>query len=72
MAHNSMDLYEPGRCSQCGKAIKDHGPPWGFCGWACKAKWGAARIKAKCPCCGGYECPLPFCKTITEPTREKK
>ena len=64
MPHNSMDIYEPGRCAQCGKAIKDHGPPYGLCDAACKSKLDIARIK--CPVCGGYTCPLPFCKTITE------
>jgi hypothetical protein len=69
MTLNSLDLYEPGKCSQCGNAISDHGPPYGLCDAACEAKYDAARHK--CPCCGGYDCPLPFCKTLTEPEGER-
>lgn len=43
MPHNSMDLYEPGKCAKCGEAIRNHYEPFGFCNWECHEEYHAAE-----------------------------
>jgi len=71
MTYNSWENINPCRCRQCGEKITHEGEPYGLCGEECQVKYWARIDKAKCKCCGGGDCPEPFCKTITEHERER-
>lgn len=52
-------------CLRCGATNE---PDAKFCP-NCKQQHVPTR--PKCPCCGGTECPLPYCKAVCEPEPEE-
>lgn len=73
MPHNSMDLYEPGKCSQCGNAIRNHGAPWGFCGDECQEEYDAAEAyHADCECGRETEDGAEYCTECLEEIEQQR